>query len=498
MQFMTDDNMDELFRRAANDYPLNTDSADWEKLTAMQTENAVEDSNSGKEKKKSYRKYLWLLLLLPMVWICNGRYFMNASKQNEDNVSVKQIDQQKKSQETFSEKNENKNSVLNSKKINSISDKNANASESGSKSVSSTTKNNVKKEQPVQLADATALNKSETKINKISKTKIANNKSPGFVKLNKTNNQKNKPSSFNNKKDKLPKPVLETNKTEDNIVDADTKNKPAENNITKESESKSEKNNLKTDTSNKNNIIDELTNAQKSLDIITDVKSEKIDSAQKQIPQIAQQKTNKPSSKNKIHSLYAGVITGFDVSTVEFQSVKTTGYTAGILLGYQLNKKLSIESGFLFDKKFYYTDGKDFSTKKIILYPNTSIIDATGNCFMFELPINIKYNWASTSKSNWFSTLGMSSYFMKKENYDYTYESYGWTGTTGWESYKNSSVNWFGVINLSGGYMHTIGKAGSLRVEPYLKIPVQGLGIGSLPVWSTGVYVSFVKNIFTR
>ena len=46
--------------------------------------------------------------------------------------------------------------------------------------------------------------------------------------------------------------------------------------------------------------------------------------------------------------------------------------------------------------------------------------------------------------------------------------------------------------------MHTLGKAGSLRVEPYLKIPVQGLGIGSLPIWSTGVYVSFVKNIFTR
>ena len=31
MQYVNDD-MDELFRRAAKDYPLNTNSADWEKV----------------------------------------------------------------------------------------------------------------------------------------------------------------------------------------------------------------------------------------------------------------------------------------------------------------------------------------------------------------------------------------------------------------------------------------------------------------------------------
>jgi hypothetical protein len=490
MQFMTDDNMDELFRRAANDYPLNTDSADWEKLTAMQTKNAAEDSNSGKEKKKSYRKYLWLLLLLPMIWICNGRYFMNDSKQSEDNVSIKQIEQQKKSQEVITEKNENKNSDVASKKINSTTDKNASANASVTKSVSSATKNNVKKEQRVQIADATVLNKSETKINKISKPGIAKNRSNGFVKLNKTNNQKNKSTSFNNKKDKLPNPVVETNKTEDNIVDADTKTKLAENNETKESESNPEKTELKKDITNKNNKAD---NSSKAID----VKSQKNDSAQKQITQIAQQKTNKQSAKNKIHALYAGFVGGFDVSTVEFQSVKTTGYTAGILLGYQLNKKLSIESGLLWDKKYYYTNGKYFDPKNLNLPLTAYILNANGNCNMFELPINIKYNWTSTAKSNWFSTLGLSTYFMKKENYDYTYEYPGWT-QQGNKTYNNATTNWFSVINVSGGYMHTLGKAGSLRVEPYLKIPVQGLGIGSLSIWSTGVYVSFVKNIFTR
>ena len=85
---------------------------------------------------------------------------------------------------------------------------------------------------------------------------------------------------------------------------------------------------------------------------------------------------------------------------------------------------------------------------------------------------------------------------MKKEDYDYSLETPTWMPWSQPESYSNSSVNWFGVINLSGGYMHTLGKAGSLRVEPYVKVPVQGLGIGSLSVWSTGIYVSFIKKIF--
>src|SRR5580700_8546371 len=89
MQYMNDDNMDELFRRAASDYPLKTNSGNWEKVeTAVRTEksnSAAEDNNAA---KGSNRKYLWLLLLLPMIWICNSRIFTNDSKQSENSVGA--------------------------------------------------------------------------------------------------------------------------------------------------------------------------------------------------------------------------------------------------------------------------------------------------------------------------------------------------------------------------------------------------------------------------
>ena len=483
MQYLNDDNMDELFRRAADDYPLNTDSGNWDKVNAaMQTENADSNADKNSAKKNSYRKYLWLLLLLPMAWICNGKFFSNDSKQGEDNVTIKKSPQPETTSETKTKKTDDKK--FDSK---SIQLSNTEKKSSEKNITSSKTQNNIKVNQPVQLADATSTEKLNTTIkqpvHQNQKIKITNNKSDKLLSLTDNNHsQKNKSVSSANKKDKSPNTIADNIDNTDDVV---TKNNPTvENKI----------NNSAPEIKNDNNTADrniDNNNLSKTPPVEN---SGSIDSTQKKV---AQQSTKKSSpEKNKIHFFYAGVVGGVDVSTVEFQSVKSTGYTAGILLGYQLNKKLSIESGFLVDKKFYYTDGQDFSTKQIYINQNTSILNATGNCYMIEWPINLKYNWTSTQKSNWFSTLGMSSYFMKKENYDFTVEEYGSTWPTGWESYNNSTVNWFGVINLSAGYTHTLGKVGSLRVEPYLKIPVQGLGIGNLSIWSTGVYVSFVKKIF--
>jgi hypothetical protein len=491
MQYLNDDNMDELFRRAADDYPLKTDSGNWDKVNAaMQTENADPTSEKNAAKKNSYRKYLWLLLLLPMAWICNGKFFMNDSKQSEDNVTIKNAEQPKTTSAAKTLKAGDKN--FDSKSI-QLSTAQKNSSEKNI--TASKTQNNIKANKPVQPTDETSAGKLNTTFNhsikQSHKIKIANNKSGALLSLNDNKRpQKNRSDLSNNKKDISANTVSDNN---NNVEKGDTKNDVAVENKT---------DNTIPTIKNENDIADKnVANNDLSSSKTTDaVNSEKVDSAQKiesTQKKVVQQETKKIlPEKNKIHFLYAGVLGGFDVSTVKFQSVKNTGYTAGILLGYQLNKKLSIESGFLIDKKFYYTDGNHFSTKKLALYPNTTILNVTGSCFMYEVPINIKYNWTSTAKSSWFSTLGLSSYFMKKEDYDYSLETPTWMPWTQPESYSNSSVNWFGVIDLSGGYMHTIGKAGSLRVEPYVKIPVQGLGIGSLSVWSTGIYVSFIKKIF--
>src|SRR6478752_681307 len=74
MQSLNDD-MDELFRRASEEYPLKADGADWDKV--MQQLHAPEEPVIENKKQRDY-KFLWLLLLLPIGFVC-GRYFNSTS-----------------------------------------------------------------------------------------------------------------------------------------------------------------------------------------------------------------------------------------------------------------------------------------------------------------------------------------------------------------------------------------------------------------------------------
>jgi hypothetical protein len=192
--------------------------------------------------------------------------------------------------------------------------------------------------------------------------------------------------------------------------------------------------------------------------------------------------------------IYAVFLGGPDWSTVALQSTEQAGYSLGLLVGYRFNKRFSIESGLLWDKKNYYSDGKYFDKSKTSIPDSVSIKNLDGFCNMFEIPINLRYSFAIRNNHNFFLGAGLSSYLMKKEYYDYTAEKtyWGWppvTSTyTGHTTYKNSTNNFFSILQISGGYEYSIGKSTEIRIEPYVKIPLQGLGIGSMPISSAGLY----------
>src|SRR5690349_11323015 len=78
MQYINDD-MDELFRRAAEDYPLNTNNADWNSVLKKLSENRADLKPGNKEGYKKYNRLLLLLLLLPVIWI-GKEYFYSSHK----------------------------------------------------------------------------------------------------------------------------------------------------------------------------------------------------------------------------------------------------------------------------------------------------------------------------------------------------------------------------------------------------------------------------------
>jgi hypothetical protein len=207
-----------------------------------------------------------------------------------------------------------------------------------------------------------------------------------------------------------------------------------------------------------------------------------------------EKKVSKSNNNNKNETgFYIGIISGVDLSSIHFRSFKT-GSTKGFIIGYAFNNKWSIESGLLWDKRNVYDNGKYFNPPGYTPSNGITITSVNGRSRIYELPINVKYTITS-GKNNLFATTGLSSYLMRSENYDYQYEQNNQPGGHNYLSYKNETKNWFSVVNLSAGYTRKLGNMGSLRVEPYLKVPIEDLGTGKMPIMSTGLNIGLTKKI---
>jgi hypothetical protein len=179
-----------------------------------------------------------------------------------------------------------------------------------------------------------------------------------------------------------------------------------------------------------------------------------------------------------------GLIAGPDASTVKFGPLYKAGYNFGLQVGYRFSNRWSVNTGIIYTKKWYQADGKDFHYKG----PWGQEYDkAEGNCSMWEIPVNVRYDLSFNTKRRWFASTGLSTYLMDKEYYDLYYTWNGTQSTYPMPSDSNSNY-FFSILNLSVGMERSLGKHFSIQAEPYLKVPLQGLGKGSIRMDSYGIY----------
>jgi hypothetical protein len=466
---LPDNNMDDLFRKAAADYPLKINDGDWESVAGkLADEEGFASTEKGAGKKGS-RKILWLLALLPLAAIGYNYFHKNGTEE-------KNIAQQKINMAQQNDLSRPKNSLANTNTVNVAASSNA-LQQSVSKSK--------------EVDNAKAVNDELLIVNR---SKPSSNISPL---QNNLSNNKNAESGNINQQNKV---IVLQNNLKNNA--ANGKNNGAENGVNTNSNTSSPLNKNDRVLQSGNTINDAAINssvADNNKNVLLKKNNEDVNK------NIAVSKnTDSSSAKNnpkknfstnaKQHFLYAGILAGPDVSMVKFQSIKGAGYSLGLLFGYHFSQRWSLETGILWDQKKYYTNGEYFNTSKIVLLPGEQLKTMNGTCGMFEIPLSIKYDFVKRKNGNFFAAAGLSSYIMKNEAYNYTALYNGWS-YNGSQSYKNSSRNWFSVVQISAGYEKKLGKNFNLRIEPYLKIPLKGVGIGGLPITSGGLYIGITKSI---
>ncbi|OYU55297.1 MAG: hypothetical protein CFE25_10130 [Chitinophagaceae bacterium BSSC1] len=207
---------------------------------------------------------------------------------------------------------------------------------------------------------------------------------------------------------------------------------------------------------------------------------------------LTEEKSSSIVIKNKNNTekgFFIGLTAGIDASTVHFNYKEDLGYNIGGLIGYRFNQHFSIKTGGIYTQKNYKMNGVDFHAPKGTWVSYFKMETVTGSCDMWDVPLIGTYHFKYNGKGNYFASLGTSSYFMKKENYTYLYYVNNQTYNRS-ANYPSNDQHLFALLHISGGIEKPMGKHLTGIIEPYAKIPMGGVGFGSIELSSFGVNFS--------
>ena len=204
------------------------------------------------------------------------------------------------------------------------------------------------------------------------------------------------------------------------------------------------------------------------------------------------EKKEKPSSKNKLSLLLSA---GPDLSSIGSDKQGRWKMQAGVGLQYQFSKRFSIRTGFYASRKIYEVKPKDYNPPAYFwqYYPDMQKIDA--DCKVYEVPLMLVFDVTKNQKNNFYVTAGSSTYIMNKEVYGYSYKD-----NLGYDRYAQrtapeKSIDYFSSIGVSAGYSRQLSKRVSVSVEPYLKIPVSGIGYGKVKLTNGGALINGIIRL---
>ena len=195
---------------------------------------------------------------------------------------------------------------------------------------------------------------------------------------------------------------------------------------------------------------------------------------------------------------FIAVSAGPSVSSVGMNNPGKVTALYGGSLKYALSNKWTIGGGFFVNKKIYAAGKDDYRPPAGYWTYYTDLLNVDADCDVYEIPLTISYSIKKSGNHEWLASTGVSSYFMKKETYDYEYKNQsGQVLNRSW-SIENKNLHHFAALTLSAGYRHHINQRTSILIEPNFKIPLKGVGYGKVKFYNAGTMVSLQVKPFAK
>lgn len=194
--------------------------------------------------------------------------------------------------------------------------------------------------------------------------------------------------------------------------------------------------------------------------------------------------------KSVIRNLSFNIGLSPDYSMVTNSNLGGMGKNFQFLLAYNITKKLQLKTGIMRSMKYYDAKPEDYAWPIKWGVPSSPLTKISAACRMIDIPIVMSYQLFAKNRNSVYSSLGVTSYKMLNERYDYHYENdedpkikwRNWEGNTG--------MYWWGALNLALGYQRRVYKKLSIQFEPFVKMPIKNVGFGKVKLLSTGMFVN--------
>ncbi len=189
------------------------------------------------------------------------------------------------------------------------------------------------------------------------------------------------------------------------------------------------------------------------------------------------------------HNFYIVATAGPDIGSVKLPGFKNSSFSLkyGLSVGYKVSNKIAIQTGLFISRKKYQADPADYHIKEGSYWTIVRLTNVDANCLVYEIPLSARYEFITKPVTSYYATGGLSSYIMKKEDYNYSYLRNNLPEKSA-KSYTGNQ-NLFSILTLSGGVERKINKSISILAEPSLAIPLSGVGEGKVKIFSSTIQI---------
>lgn len=204
-------------------------------------------------------------------------------------------------------------------------------------------------------------------------------------------------------------------------------------------------------------------------------------------------KAQSKRSKNKKLAFSVTALAGPEFSSVKSIAGKKGTITLGVLVNAAISNKITVSSGLKYGLKNYQASTSDYELQNPARASMISGIDAS--CSILEIPLQVSYSLFNNNRKKIQVSSGLSSYLMLKEEYNFKYTPQSW-----YKDYllvkNNANQHYLSVLNLSASYQIKP-KSSNIEwaIEPYVKLPLGGVGEGDVRLKSSGISLNLTYDI---